>query len=160
VRDLYPDYVEAHSAYELLADAYLKKGDKEAAASELDRYARRGGRNPAAIKKQATLLEEAGRRKEAAAALTRLLWVDPLDEEVHRRLGELWLSQGNAEGAVREFSAALSLKPLDQAASRFNLARAYRAASRPDIAKEQLLLALEAAPGFRPAQKMLLELSQ
>ena len=28
IRDLYPDYVEEHSVYEMLADAYLAKGDK------------------------------------------------------------------------------------------------------------------------------------
>jgi tetratricopeptide (TPR) repeat protein len=144
----------------MLADAYLKKGDKQAAIRELERYSALGGRSPALIKRLAAALEEAGRPKEAAAALSRLIYVDPLDEELHRRLGDLYLALGNTDGAVREYAAVLTLKPLDQAASHYNLARAYRAASRRDNAKEQLLLALEAAPGFRPAQKMLLELSQ
>jgi hypothetical protein len=49
---------------------------------------------------------------------------------------------------------------MDAAASHFNLARALQSAKRLDDAKEQLLLSLEAAPGFKPAQKMLLELSR
>jgi hypothetical protein len=51
-------------------------------------------------------------------------------------------------------------KPLDAATSHYNLARALRASSKEDEAKDELLLALETAPGFRPAQKMLLELSK
>ena len=98
--------MEAGSVYEVLADAYLAKGDKAAAAAELERYARAGGRNPEALKKLATLLEEAGRPKEAAEALNRLNYIYPRDEELHRRLGELLLAQGNAPGAIREFRAA------------------------------------------------------
>lgn len=160
VRDLFPEYVEAGSAYELLGAAYLAKGDKPAALAELARYSKAGGRSPTLIKQLATLLEESGEKAEAAASLARLIYVAPLDEELHQRLGGLWLEQGNAEDAIREYAAVVALNPLDQASSRYNLARAYRAAARPDRAKEELLLALEAAPGYRPAQKMLLELTQ
>ena len=52
------------------------------------------------------------------------------------------------------------MKPLDTATARYNLARAYRTAGKAGEAKEELLQALEAAPGFRPAQRMLLELSK
>jgi len=53
----------------------------------------------------------------------------------------------------------IASKPLDQAASRFNLARALRSDNRTEDAKEQLLLSLEAAPGYKPAQRLLLEMS-
>ncbi|MCC6862466.1 MAG: tetratricopeptide repeat protein [Bryobacterales bacterium] len=160
IRDIFPDYVEAANVYEFLAEAYLAKQDKASAAAELERYAKRGGRSPAALKKLATLLEESGRTKEAAAALERINYIHPLDEELHRRLGGLWMSQGNLPGAIREFEAVIALKPADTAAAHFNLARALRAADRVERAKDELLLALEAAPGYRPAQKMLLELSR
>lgn len=160
IRDLFPEFVEQGCAYELLTSAYTAKGNKPAAMTELARYSKAGGRNPASVKQLATLLEEAGHKDEAAAALDRLTYVTPLDEELHGRLGELWLTQRNTAGAIREFTTVIALKPLDQAAARFNLARAYRAAAKPDRAKEELLLALEAAPGYRPAQKMLLELTQ
>ena len=160
IRDVFPDYVEPGNVYELRAEAFIATNNKAAATAELERYAKAGGRNPAALKKLATLLEEAGRPVDAAKALDRLTYIFPVDQEVHQRLGGLWLEQGNREGAIREFSAALASKPLDLAASHYNLARAYRSADRPADAKEQLVLALEAAPGFRPAQRMLLELSR
>ncbi len=160
VRDVYPEYVEAGSAYELLADAHLARGDKAAAAAELDRYARAGGRDPELLKRLGGLLAEAGRKKEAAAALERLIYIYPLDENLHGSLGDLWFDLGNLEGAIREYRAVLARPPADPAAAHYNLARAYHAAKRADQAREEVLSALEAAPGFRPAQKLLLELSR
>jgi tetratricopeptide (TPR) repeat protein len=160
IRDIYPDYVEAGNVYQFLADAYVAKGDKKAAIAELERYAKVGGRSPDTLKQLATLLEEAGNRKEAAEVLDRLNYIQPIDEDLHRRLGDLWLGLGNTAGAIREYQAVLAKAPTDPAASHFNLAKAYRTANRPDAAKDELLLSLEAAPGFRPAQKMLLELSK
>jgi DNA-binding SARP family transcriptional activator len=159
LRDLYPDYVEHGSAYEYLAEAHLAKGDKPAAMAELERYSRTGGRNPQLIKKLAGLLEEAGRRREAAEVLERLLYIYPRDEDLQRKLGDLWLAEGNASKAIRAYRSLLALRPLDRAASHFYLAQAYRAANRLEEAREQVLLALEAAPGYRPAQKLLLELN-
>jgi tetratricopeptide (TPR) repeat protein len=160
IRDSYPDYVEAGNVYQFLADGYLAKGDNKAAIAELERFAKVGGRSPDTLKQLATLLEEAGNRKEAAEVLDRLNYIQPIDEDLHRRLGDLWLGLGNTDGAIREYRAVLAKSPTDPAASHFNLAKAYRTANCPDAAKDELLLSLEAAPGFRPAQKMLLELSK
>ena len=76
------------------------------------------------------------------------------------KLGELWLAQGNNAGAVREYGAVLALNPLDRATAEFNLAKAYLAAGDRAKAEECVLASLEAAPGFRPAQKLLLELEE
>jgi tetratricopeptide (TPR) repeat protein len=160
IRDYYPDYVEAHSVYEMLADAYLEKGDKTAARKQLEKYSSVGGRNPVTIKKLAALEDEAGDKKAAAASLERLNFIYPQDEELHRKLGDLLLAQNNVQGAVREYQAVLAGKPLDQAASHFQLAKALRQANRADDAREQVLLSLEAAPGYKPAQQLLLELSK
>jgi tetratricopeptide (TPR) repeat protein len=160
IRDIYPDYVEAGNAYQFLADAWLAKGDKPKAIAELERYAKVGGRSPDTLKQLATLLEAAGDKKEAASVLERLNYIQPIDEDLHRRLGDLYMALGNTGAAIREYRAVLAKAPTDPAASHFNLAQAYRSANRPGDAKDELLLSLEAAPGFRPAQKMLLELSK
>jgi tetratricopeptide (TPR) repeat protein len=160
VRDMYPEYVEAGNMYEAIADAHLAKGNKPAAIAELERYSKIGGRSPAVLKKLAGLEEEAGKKKEATATLTRLIYIYPIDEELHRKLGDLEFEQGQYVAAIRSYQTVVDMKPHDQAASRFNLAKALKAAGRSDDAKEQLLSALEAAPGYRPAQKMLLELSR
>jgi len=157
---MFKDYVQHDSAYELLANAYLDKGDKAAGIKWLGSYSAAGGRNPATLIKLAKMQEEAGQPKEAIKTLERLVYIYPMEEEMHRRLGDLYLAQNSPDGAVREYSAVVAAKPLDPAASHFNLARALQSAKRLDDAKEQLLLALEAAPGFKPAQKLLLDLSR
>jgi hypothetical protein len=70
------------------------------------------------------------------------------------------LEAGDADGAVREGQALVALKPVDTAESHYELAKALNAAHRLSEAKDQVVLALEAAPGFKPAQQLLLQLSQ
>jgi Flp pilus assembly protein TadD len=143
-----------------LADAYTAKGDKAAARKELEQYNQMGGRSPLLVERLATLEEEAGEPKKAAAALDRLNYIYLEDQELHKRLGDLWLAQNNVAGAIREYQALLALKPLDQAGSHFQLAEALRKANRVDEARDEVLLSLEAAPGFKPAQKLLLEIAK
>jgi tetratricopeptide (TPR) repeat protein len=158
VIQMYPGYVEDANAYEIAANAELIKGNKQIAADLLELYEKQGGEDPATLRKLAGLQEELGHAKDAAATLDLLNFIYPEDEEMHRRLGELWLAQGNDAGAVREFSAVLAMKPLDMASAQFNVARAYMAEGDRAKAEESVLASLEAAPGFKPAQKLLLEI--
>ena len=157
---IYPDFTEGKSAYELVADAFVAKGDKDSARKQLEQYSAAGGRNPETLLKLAKWQEEAGDRKSAIETLQRLIYIYPLGEEIHARLGDLYMAENRPEDAIREYTVLIAAKPIDEASSRYNLARALHSAKRPDEAKEQLLLALEAAPGFKPAQRMLLELAR
>jgi len=159
VIDAYPDYVYAANAYELLAAAQLERGDRAAARAVLQRYQAAGGRNPQTLKQLAQLEESLGDPQAAAATLDRINYIDPAyDEDLHRHLGRLWLAQKNFPGAIREFGAVLALHPLDAASAQYDLAQAYLASGDRDKAEDAVLAALEAAPGYRPAQKLLLQL--
>jgi tetratricopeptide (TPR) repeat protein len=158
VRQLYPDYVEGANPYEFLAEAHIAKGDKKAAAQVLTEYEKIGGRSPDALKELASLEQEAGDAKAAAATLERINYIYPVDEDLHRKLCDLWFDQSNATADVRECNAVLAMHPLDQASAQFDVARAYFAAGQQEEARNHLLASLEAAPGYRPAQKLLLQL--
>jgi tetratricopeptide (TPR) repeat protein len=161
IRRMYPDYVYAANPYEFLAQAHLAKGNKQAAAEALKGYQTRGGRNTEALKQLATLEQELGNPAAAAATLDRINYIYPVnDEQLHRRLGDLWFEQRNYSGAVREFTAVLALKPLDMVSAHYGLARAYFAQGQRDKAQEHVLAALERAPGYRPAQQLLLQLEE
>ena len=153
---MYPEYVGDANAYEFLAKAQLAKKDDKGAAETLNAYVSEGGENPDALKQLASLQEEAGDKKAAAATLDQLNFIYPEDEDLHRRLGGLWLAQGNYAGAVREYKAVLAMKPLDVASAEFDLAKAYLAAGDKAKAEDSVLASLEAAPGFKDAQKLLL----
>jgi tetratricopeptide (TPR) repeat protein len=155
---MYPEYVEDANAYEIVANAQLVKGNKQIAADALKLYELVGGEDPKTLKKLASLEVDLGQPKDAAATLDRLNFIYPEDEDLHRRLGELWLAQGNTAGAVREYTAVLALKPLDVASAEFDLAKAYLAAGDKAKAEDSVLASLEVAPGYQPAQKLLLEI--
>jgi tetratricopeptide (TPR) repeat protein len=113
------------------------------------------------LKRLATLEETAGQQAEAASTLARVNYIYPVkDEELHRKLGDLLYAQKKYDGAIREYAAVVASGPLDRASAEFHLAQAYLAAGQKDKAEESVLAALEAVPGYRPAQKMLLELNQ
>ena len=159
VRRMYPEYVGAANPYELIAVADLAKGDKKAAETVLIEYEKIGGDDPTTLKKLASLEEELGQPKEAAATLDRINYIYPVhDEDLHRHLGDLWFAQADYPGAIREYTALVALNPLDKAGAHFKLAQAYYAAGQRDKAEESVLASLEAAPGYRPAQKLLLEI--
>jgi tetratricopeptide (TPR) repeat protein len=159
IRDFYTEYVELGNVYDFLAQAWLAKGDKAKATKELETYSRIGGRDPQTLKQLADLQTEQGRKKDAAATLERLNLIYLEDESSHSRLGKLHMDLNNANGAIREYRAVLQLKPVDPAAAHLGLAGAFKAANRMDDAREEVVSALEAAPGYKPAQKLLLELS-
>ena len=156
----YPEYVGADSVYELLAQADLTKNDKPAAMEQLQRYRDRGGSNVDLLKKLARLESDSHQSKQAELTLTKLTYIYPEDEESHRMLAGLSLASGDVNTAVRENEAVLALKPGDAAQSHYELAKALYAAHRLSDAKNQTVLALEAAPDFKPAQQLLLQLSQ
>ncbi len=159
IRDLYPDYVEAASVYEFLAEAYQAKGEKDKQLAELARYSKIGGRNPSTLKDLAQLQADAGKKAEAAATLERLNLIYPKDEDLHKRLGALYMDLNKPMLAVREFGAVVAGPPIDPAGAHYELARALKLANRTEEAKDEVLSSLEAAPDFKPAQKLLLELN-
>ena len=159
IRDVYPDFVELGNVYEFLAQAYLAKGDKANAMAELLRFSLVGGRRPEPLKQLADMQIEAGQKREAAATLERLNLIYLEDDASHQKLGRLYMDLKNPNGAIREFQAQIANGTIDPASAQFGLAQAFQAANRPEEALDAVYNALEAAPGFKPAQALLRELN-
>jgi len=158
---MYPEYVNEANVYGFIAEADRARGDSNAEAEILTAYAHQGGRMPEMLKRLATLEESRGQTDEAEATLERLNYIYPVkDEELHHRLGDLLYKDKQYDGAIREYNAFAASNPVDKAGAQFSLAQAYFAAGQKDQAEECVLAALEIAPGYRPAQKLLLQLQQ
>jgi cellulose synthase operon protein C len=158
---MYPEYVSDANVYELMADAYKAKGDAKSETAILIAYEKQGGEMPNLLKRLAALEESAGRPAEASATLERVIYIYPVkDADLHRHLGDLLQAQKQYDGAIREYKALVASNPVDKAGAEFSLAQAYLAAGQRDKAEESVLAALETAPGYRPAQKLLLELQR
>lgn len=156
---LYPDYVGDSSAYEILADGYQALKNTRSEAATLTSYEHVGGQDPATLKHLAELQQSLGDSVAAAETLARINYIYPVnDAELHHKLGDLLYEQKFFERAVREYSAALASHPVDKAGAEYLLAKAYLAAGNRHEAEDRVLAALEIAPGYVPAQKLLLEL--
>lgn len=159
-RDEYPDYVEKNSAYELLAEIYKSHNDNGGVVQQLEVYRDRGGSDVSLLTELAHEEQATGRTAELRRTLEFLNQIYPEDDFVHTALGDLLLQQGQPDAAVTEFRAVLALRPSTIAESHYNLARALTAAHHNDEAKNEVLLSLEAAPDYKPAQHLLLQLNQ
>ena len=75
---------------------------------------------------QGNLLVERGDTERAAAAYVEVLRRKPEFAEAHNNLGLVWLNAGKPKLALREFEAALRLKP-DYSAAKYNSELAAKA---------------------------------
>ena len=158
--DLLPQYVEPDSPHIALARAEEALGNADTALSALLEFWRRGGYDPDTLQRLGKWLVDAGRPSEAIDVLQSVNWVDPLNVELHGQLGDLLLQEERAEDALLEYSIALALEPHDLATAHFRVARANHELGKVDATQASLLQALDVAPNFRPAQRLLLEVVQ
>ena len=139
----------------------MARGDAKSEAAILTAYEHEGGQMPDVLKRLATLEAAAGQETEAIATLERINYIYPVkDDDLHRTLGDLLYAQKQYDAAIREYNAVIACNPVDKAGAEFDLAQAYFAAGQKDKAEDSVLAALETAPDYRPAQKLLLELQK
>jgi tetratricopeptide (TPR) repeat protein len=89
----------------------------------------------------------------------RFLAVNPLLAQPHRYLAQASEQTGQAPLAIASYRALLLLDPPDPAEVHFKLARLLQR-SGDASAKRHVLQALEEAPRFREAHRLLLEINQ
>src|SRR6185436_586999 len=108
--------------------------------------------------KLSDLLQEAGDSAGARRALEGAMYIRPLDIEEHQKLGDLLLSQKQYAPAVREFEALLALNTPDKAGAYYKLAESNFGQGKKDVAKANIMKALEIAPSYEPAQELFLKI--
>jgi tetratricopeptide (TPR) repeat protein len=156
--ELFPTYAGRQSPYAILAILYRQE---ERTGDELRVRSSWWNQSPMFMEnalRLAELLEMKGDRSEALSVLEEAMYVDPFSQDAHLKLGSLYMESGNPEKAVREFRALLGLDPTNKAEAHFQLANALYQSGSQVAAKREVLLALENAPGWEQAQRLLLEL--
>jgi tetratricopeptide (TPR) repeat protein len=150
-----PSATGRDSARAALIEAALAAGDRARAMQELETLLAHDHTDVEAARQLLELAEAAGDQRRARAA-ERVATLDPFDAGPHRVLGVLALERKDADGATREFRAALAAGPVDRAGAHCDLAEGYLMAGRATDAKREALAALEIAPTFERAQELLL----
>ncbi len=155
---IFPYPTGAQSPYPLLLQAYEKLEDSEGIQATLRRWWSVAPEQGQIGRRLAFQLIDRSETVEAMKILQELMYVTPFEPELHKALGNLYLETEDVRAALTEFQVLLALRPNDLADAHFSLARALARSGQNDEAKEQVVLALEIAPSYQPAQRLLLQL--
>jgi len=91
----------------------------------------------------------------------RLLAINPLSPVPHRGLAEAGVALGKNEMAITAYRKLLALDPPDPTETHYQLAKLLHARGDSEAeARRQVLQALEEAPRFREAQRLLLDVDK
>ena len=158
--ELYPTQKGGDTAYRPLVKVLRALGDTEAERATLTTWA--------ALDDEATdaylRLMELGAAAKDWPAVTRnaerYLGVNPLVAPPWRYLAQASAAAGDVVGGIGAWRTLIQLDPPDPAEAHFQLARLLKQHGDTAEARQQVLLALEEAPRYREALKLLLELSR
>jgi tetratricopeptide (TPR) repeat protein len=153
----YPDYTGADNAYQMLAEVHRALGE---AKEERDTLAKLAALDADALDAFQRLMELGSLAKDwkaVAANAQRHLGVNPLTAQPWRFLARAEEENGRPLHAVEGWEKVLHLDPPDPAEVHFRLGKLLHQTGNP-LARRHVLQALEEAPRFRDAHKLLLEL--
>jgi tetratricopeptide (TPR) repeat protein len=156
-KSVFPFYVDSDNPYKQLSEIYKQQGRLNDAITELQALTERHDSDFESMKQLAQWLNEAHRKGEACSVLQKAMYVHPFDLETHELLAEVAFKQKDLDLALREYQAVLALDPSDKATAHFNVAKVLLQMGKKPEAKKEALAALEIAPGFEPAQELLLK---
>jgi tetratricopeptide (TPR) repeat protein len=157
--ELYPEDAAADSAYRMLAQVYREQGDADQERAVLEQLAVLDADASDVYLRLAELYREAEDWESAARNAERLLAVNPLLPAPHRWLVEAADRLDTPQRAVQSYRALLRLDPIDPAGMHYRLARLLFEQGDRTQAKRHVLMALEAAPRYREAHGLLLQIA-
>ncbi|NLT67609.1 MAG: tetratricopeptide repeat protein [Acidobacteria bacterium] len=157
---LFPEYVEQDNPYQQLGNMYLELKREEEALAEFTAWSRFDGAAIEPLLKAADIHRTRKNWDSAVNALKLSIFINPYDPEVLKKLGDAAMEAGKWGEAVTAYRSLAESGPVDPAGAHYSLARALLATGKKPEAKRQVLRALEIAPSYPQAQKLLLELSE
>lgn len=156
--ELYPASVGTESAYPLLAAAHRALGETNAELKILTQYAEQDDEALEAYQRLMELGVEALDWAAVSRNALRYLAVNPLVATPYRFLAQSSENLGQLQTGIDAYQALLRLDPPDPAETHFRLAKLLHQSGRPD-ARRHLLQALEEAPRYREALRLLLKMN-
>jgi len=153
----YPGYAKAGSPYHGLAAVYHAQGRTDKLIEILERFLTVSEHGAEEARELGDLYREQGDTARATRYLSRTLDVTPYDRATHMALAELYTEQNLFADAVRARRAVIALNPVDLADAYYQLALSLFRNREVEAARRAVLQSLERAPGFRDAQKLLLQ---
>jgi len=155
--ELLPDYSGYPSPPLVLSQLYDKQGNRDGMLEQLKILLGNQQHDYDSAMVLANVALESSALAEAEYYIARALAVDPYKLDVHRSAAALAGASGNTADAVREHEILVNLDVNDPVEARTNLAQAYLRNGQSPQARQNILRALEVAPTYQRAQRVLLE---
>ncbi|WP_339909470.1 tetratricopeptide repeat protein [Symmachiella dynata] len=155
--ELLPEDISSGNAYVLLATAHRQLGETDLETAVLEKLA---ARSPDALPVYLRLLTLAVERQDWKAVeinANRIISVNPLLPRAYNAWARACRELGKPVAAVAAYQAVLELEPHVAIDAHYQLARLLHK-NDPLSAKNHLLRALEEAPRFREAHRLLLKI--
>jgi tetratricopeptide (TPR) repeat protein len=158
LRDAYPGYAGAESAPALLATVCRALGDAVGERAALEEQASLDADAVPAYLRLMELEEATSDWEAMDRDARRLLAVNPLIPEPFRRLAQASEKLNRPQDALEAYQALALIDDSDPAATHYRLARLLKQTNRPEEARREVLKALDEAPRFLDAHRLLLDL--
>ena len=155
---LYPACGEAGGPYVLLAATYRGLGDTAGERKMLEKHV---ALDADAIEPRIRLIEIATAQKDwqsVRQVAEQVLAINPLVPAPHRSLAQAAEALNDRTAAAEAHRTLLRLDPLDRSEHHYKLARLLLEESKLPEARRQAVMALEEAPRYRDAHRVLLEI--
>ncbi|HKX60733.1 MAG TPA: tetratricopeptide repeat protein, partial [Verrucomicrobiae bacterium] len=155
---LFPNQRGSDNAYSILGEVHRRLGETNEERQVLTQLASIESDAVDAYQRLMELNRATGEWDAVATNAGRYLAVNPLVELPYRYLAEASEQLQRPDSAIESYRTLLRLDPPDPAGTHFKLARLLHEKGEPS-AKRHLLQALEEAPRYREAHKLLLKFS-
>ena len=143
---------------ERLAFVYQRLGDQEAEQRTLREIVARSADALPALRRSIELSRQTEDWEAVQQHAEKLLAIHPLIPDGHAALAEAGEKLDQADRVVSPLRALAKMNPVDPAGIDYRLAEALAALNQPSQARHHLLRALDEAPRYRAALRLLLKL--
>ena len=154
--EMLPSYTGYPSPALVLAQIYEREGNRQSRLQWLEVLLENLQHDYGAAMVLAEAALEESNFELAAYYLDRAIQVDPYRNDVHELKAQYAEAINDSAAAVTEYEVLMQLEISDPVEARTNLAQAYLDNGQASEAKRNLLYALEQAPSYERAQRLLL----
>ncbi|MFC1725763.1 tetratricopeptide repeat protein [candidate division KSB1 bacterium] len=154
--EIYPYFVDRNNPYLKLAQIYRKLEENDKLENILKKYLNVTEYGAAESRELAGLYVKKNEFKEAEKYYIRSIYIEPYERDTYLQLAKIFKAQNIFHKEVEQRRKIVALDPVNKTEAFYNLALSLYNDNRTNDAKKEVLKALEIAPGYKDAQKLLL----